>query len=313
MTIKLMTWNVENLFRPETGSGSLYKTKLEGLAKGITQLAPTVIAVQEVGSVEALEDLLARLNGTWHYALSQFPDERGIRVGFISRSTLYDPEDIVTLPEQFFALQAGDQKTMATRVKRGSLAVSIKAGGQDIRLVTAHLKSKLVSYPGGRFAPRDENERARYAAYALFRRAAEAVTVRTYCNTYLAGKIESRPLALLGDMNDEPQAATTQILVGPLGSEIGSAGESRPDEGDRHRLFNLAPLLPEHERQTRVYRGRGELIDHIFVSKALLGRLDKSSVHAPRAAELPSIDDSPRPPKDEPSDHAPIVADFIVG
>ena len=31
-------------------------------------------------------------------------------------------------------------------------------------------------------------------------------------------------------------------------------------------MWNLAPLIPEQRRFTRVYRGRPELIDHIFVS-----------------------------------------------
>lgn len=49
-----------------------------------------------------------------------------------------------------------------------------------------------------------------------------------------------------GDLNDEPDAATTQIIQGPTGSEIdprsGSAFQ-RPDRGDGYRMWNLAPLL----------------------------------------------------------------------
>ena len=67
-------------------------------------------------------------------------------------------------------------------------------------------------------------------------------------------------------MNDEVDAATTQILNGPPGSEIGTRGFDIPDAGDRQRLFNLAPLIPEDRRVSRRYRGRGELIDHIFAT-----------------------------------------------
>ena len=49
---------------------------------------------------------------------------------------------------------------------------------------------------------------------------------------------------MLGDLNDDPQAATTQILLGPPGSEIGTRGETIPDQGDTSRLFNLAPSSP---------------------------------------------------------------------
>ena len=34
------------------------------------------------------------------------------------------------------------------------------------------------------------------------------------------------------DLNDEPHAATTQILHGPPGSEVGTGGFDQPDAGD---------------------------------------------------------------------------------
>lgn len=313
MNLKLMTWNVENLFRPEKGAEDVYATKLAGLSKVINEHQPEVIALQEVGSAEALEDLIAKLSGTWKYQLSKLPDDRGIRVGFIAQTNLLDPQDILNLPEQLSPLQVDDERTMIKRVGRGILAVSVKVNNQTVRLVTVHLKSKLISYPGKRFQPRNEDERARYTTYALYRRAAEATTVRTYCNQYMDGQGQTRPVVLLGDMNDEPQAATTQILVGPGGSEIGSRGEQIKDKGDAYRLFNVEPLLPENERQTRVYRGRGEIVDHIFVSRACLEKIIEGSVRAPLADKLLSIVDNPnqRKPTD-PSDHTPYLISLNI-
>src|SRR5919106_4730507 len=46
-------------------------------------------------------------------------------------------------------------------------------------------------------------------------------------------------------MNDEVEAATTLILNGPPGSEIGTVGFDQPDLRDGDRLWNLAPLIPE--------------------------------------------------------------------
>jgi len=34
-----------------------------------------------------------------------------------------------------------------------------------------------------------------------------------------------------GDLNDTPEAATTQLLLGPPGSQIGTGGYSRPNCG----------------------------------------------------------------------------------
>ncbi len=71
---------------------------------------------------------------------------------------------------------------------------------------------------------------------------------------------------VLGDLNDEVEAATTQILNGPTGSEIGTA--LRPAlKGDRQWLWNLAPRIPEAQRFSRIYRGRKELIDSHVLAK----------------------------------------------
>ena len=97
------------------------------------------------------------------------------------------------------------------------LHLRVNVDGTDWDLVTVHLKSKLLTFPGGRFAPDNEDQRARFGAYALFRRAAEAATVRVYADTVLDGHGQDRPLIILGDLNDTPQAATTQLLYGPPG------------------------------------------------------------------------------------------------
>ncbi|MFD2395663.1 hypothetical protein ACFSVJ_00200 [Prauserella oleivorans] len=98
---------------------------------------------------------------------------------------------------------------------RPALKAVADLDGTEVTLVSCHLKSKLLTYPGGRFSPRDEHERARYAVYALGRRAAEAATVRAFVTELLAGQGRDRALAVLGDPNDGPHAATTTLLHGP--------------------------------------------------------------------------------------------------
>ena len=50
---------------------------------------------------------------------------------------------------------------------------------------------------------------------------------------------------------------------------LARAGSTSRTRGDGQRLWNLAPLIPEGQRFSRVYRGRGELIDHLLVSHVL--------------------------------------------
>jgi predicted extracellular nuclease len=304
------TWNVENLFRPGGAAGptsqAAYARKLSALARVIDRLAPDVLALQEIGDPLALQDLVARLDGDWHTAVSTLADRRGIRVGFLSRHPLRDVEHARRFPEQLNAVQVDDDGATRAEMSRGLLRVRVDLERSPVDLVTCHLKSKLLSYPGERFFPRDEGERARFGAYALNLRAAEAVTVRAYASRLLAGEGNERAVVVLGDLNDEPAAATTQVLHGPPGSEIGTRGENQADQGDPWRLWNLAPRITAERRYSRIHNGRPELIDHILVSRALLKRTP--DVHA-GFDDLPSVTGDPRTRRDEAaSDHAPVTA-----
>lgn len=203
---------------------------------------------------------------------------------------------------------------MMNQMGRGALQCTVRANNRDVRLISCHLKSKLLTFPGGRFNARDEDERARFGAYALYRRASEATTLRSHLNAQLAGAGRDEAVILAGDLNDEVSASTTQIFNGPPGSEIGTPGFDRPDAGDGERMRNLAPLIPESERFSRLYRGRPELIDHIFASRFLVEDSNVVSVGMVMAAgleALPSIDDDPGSRRGEPgSDHAAVAATF---
>jgi hypothetical protein len=54
---------------------------------------------------------------------SQRPDERGIRVGWLSRGQLTDPTDVADYPHGVPATTVDDQGTMITTTKRGALQV----------------------------------------------------------------------------------------------------------------------------------------------------------------------------------------------
>ncbi len=311
---KVMSWNVENLFRPGAPSGpssqAAYQVKLQGLASTINAQAPDVLAVQEIGDPAALDDLAALLDGTWHAQVSTHPDARGIRVAWLSQRPVTSPVEILAFPAHLHPVQSGDASETQAAMGRGAVAITVDSdSGVPVQLVTTHLKSKLLTFPGGRFQSTDEDERARFVAYALYRRSAEAATLRAWVTGALDGKGKDRPLVLTGDLNDTVQAATTQLLLGPPGSEIGTPGFGRPDQGDQQRLWNLAPLMPEGKNYSRINQGRQELIDHIMISAALLKDVD--TVETIIANPLPSVTVDPTARANAPSsDHAPVVASF---
>jgi len=117
---------------------------------------------------------------------------------------------------------------------------------------------------------------------------------------------QSQPLILTGDLNDTVQAATTQMpLLGPPGSEIGTAGFNTPDQGDRQRLWNLAPLMPEGKNYSRVNQGRNELIGHILVSAQVVKPLDGITIEAIINSTAHSTRSS-SPDAEHPTDHRHI-------
>jgi len=123
---------------------------------------------------------------------------------------------------------------------------------------------------------------------------------------------------VMGDFNDVPEAQTSLIFTGPTGSEIGTRGFNRADAGDDARLFNLAALIPEERRYSRIHNGRPELLDQIFASEELFPRDANFNRIFPVveslvdfAGVLASIADNPNLRLDViPPDHAPVVAAF---
>ena len=332
-----MTWNVENLFRPEPQAEEAererYHQKLGLLADVIERLDPDVVALQEVGGEDELADLQGALDGGYpHRAASDFPDGRGIRVAFLSKHAVEQQEDIVAFPEgpalDVHDLTADGGSEPIERMGRGALRVRVTKDALTVDLITCHLKSKLLSFkrPGGKtsFVPRDEGERAQVAGIALMRRMAESVTLRIRSNGLLGGE-GSLPLLLLGDLNDVPEAQTSLIFTGPPGSEISTPGFGQPDKGDDVRLFNLAPCIPQERRFSRIERGRPELIDQILASVELFPtgtdgerRLPEADSHVDFRDRLPSVEDRLPSVGDDPGeragdlapDHAPVMASF---
>ena len=133
-----------------------------------------------------------------------------------------------------------------------------------------------------------------------------------------------------GGLNDEPEAATTQVVAGPAGSVIEldtdasaasggpvlrpGSGFTRADAFDGFRTWNLAPLLPADQAFTRVFMGEGELIDHIFASHRLVNPSNLPTITTLQSGDaLPSVNEDPGNRRNKPgSDHAAVVATFTL-
>lgn len=233
--LTVMTWNVENFFAPQPADQAAVSTKLAELADVIRTAKPDLVAVREIGDERSFEALRNELGAGWTGVLSTHVETpHAIRVGWLSPGGLSEVEEVVALPAALSPVKVADDGTTLARLGRGALAVTYTtAGGNEVRALGTHLKSKLLAFPGGRFSTKDEAERARYGVYALDRRAAEAAAVRDWATTALAGDWADRPLLVCGDLNDTLDAATTQLIFGPPGSQIGTGGFNQADTATR--------------------------------------------------------------------------------
>src|SRR5262245_35393687 len=199
----VMTWNVQNLCLPGHPDGPVdqptFDQKLASLAAVINQAQPHVLALQEVGPDGVLGQLQAALTHEMPHAIEGQPDEREIRVAFLSRVQFVATRHLRPFPDFIRSVQNKDPifDNLATRqdesltalMGREGLEVTVSIGGTRVTVISAHFKSKLITYArkagvvgGSQFQPNDEGERYRYAAYALYLRTGEAMTIRQRLN-----------------------------------------------------------------------------------------------------------------------------------
>lgn len=275
MSIIVTTWNVQNYRRNDP----VFDEKLDFLVASLQALNPDVIALQEILDPDALEDLATRLNYS-HIAAN--PDGRGNRVAFLTRNAPLQsqPIDQWQLPPnvEVRTFDNNGDIQILNQFSRPAFQITIADNGSEIDIITVHLKSKLLTF-GGNFSTTNETLRARTAYFALERRAAEAVSIREHVTNLLGA---NRDVIVLGDMNDGPEAATTQVMYGPPGSQPKGPDDAthaagafqRADASDGMRLFNVTKFVPENIRWSRRHNGQNELLDQILASEGLMPRLN---------------------------------------
>jgi endonuclease/exonuclease/phosphatase family metal-dependent hydrolase len=314
MALTITTWNIQNFSR----SDQVYGPKLEYLVNTIKSIGSDFVALQEILDADALQDLAAELNFQ-HFIAD--PDGRGNRVAFLTRNppVKHQQIDQWQLPENTIIRRFNSDGNIEilNQFPRPAYQITISHDNHEIDIITAHFKSKLLTF-SGKFSTSNETLRAQTAFFALDLRAAEATTLREHVTGLLDN---GRSVVVLGDFNDGPEAATTQILYGPPGSQPkgpddadrASCAFQKSDKGDEQRLFNVTKLVPEDTRWSRKHNGQEELLDHILTSEELMPRQNDLR-QVPALSILNS--DTPNMLGEHPvdgkvvPDHAPVTATF---
>ncbi len=210
------------------------RRKTEEVAAGVSALRADVVALEEVQDQALLDEVAAR-SGYPTALLVEGRDPRGIDVAVLSR-----------VPLKGYRTHR-DEPVWS----RDCLEVHLD-GPLPMVLLCNHFKSRLRQ-------GHQEDERRREQAL----RALE-----------LAQELSDQPVAVLGDLNDEPDSWALQPLF-----------------DDLHDAFAGVP-----ERGTFSYRDRSLALDHVLLNDRLLPHLTRAQVE--------------RGPAFTTSDHSPVVVEF---
>ncbi len=110
-------------------------------------------------------------------------------------------------------------------------------------------------------------------------------------------------IAVCGDFNADSDAVPVATICGPV-EETGN-----PDLVGRV-MVPCEKNIPEPSRYSLIHHGKGEMIDHVLVSRSLLSFFKHAEIHN---EALPDESGAFRTDVKFPeSDHAPVVAEFEV-
>jgi endonuclease/exonuclease/phosphatase family metal-dependent hydrolase len=278
-TLVLATCNALNLANPgrlfysnqEPFSSDEYQRKIEWLGSMVRRLNADAIAFQEIWDEGALRDAIGA-SGLRYAHVTAPGAEQGAagtpRVALVTRWPLvdvqshreFDAKQIVAVPE------LGDHRAFERPVLEALIEMPGNRG--TMRVLVAHLKSKrpkfLQNEAGEVIEDRDDPAViARATLRSLVMRGAECAALRLIVHARLARTRE--PLVLMGDLNDSPQAVTTQIVAATQAVAY--------DRGARDTALFHAPdvqsdaTIRRDVAYSHVHQGWPDVLDQIWVSE----------------------------------------------
>lgn len=183
-------------------------------------------------------------------------------------------------------------------------AVLALPGGRRLHVLNLHLRAPTAAnVPGqkqGAFAWRSTAAWAEGYLVASIKRSAQALEARLLVDRILDAEPEAL-VAVLGDCNAEDRETPLRILLAETADTGNGALAARS-------LVPLERSLPRDRRFSAVHRGRPMLLDHILVSRPLLGYFRGMQIHAETLGD--ELDPATIVEHATESYHAPLVAAF---
>lgn len=180
------------------------------------------------------------------------------------------------------------------------------ADGRPLHVVNLHLRAPLAAPVAGQklepFVWKSVESWAEGFFIAAMKRLGQAVEARRLVDAIFAHDPEPL-IALAGDFNADDHEAPLRIAIGSEDDTGNGALAGR-------MLVPAERALPQDRRYSVTHHGRPQMLDHILLSRALMGHLRGVEVHNEALLdELIGPSRTLRPPD---SFHAPLVAEFAL-
>lgn len=325
MTLRIATFNLENL-DDKPGVKPTLAERIQIMRPQLMRLQADILCLQEINSqgpanARTLEALDQMLDGTPYLEYHRettltttglLYDVRNIAI--LSRFPIVDAQiirDSAGPRPSYQMATANPADTTANPVdwERPMLYTQINIGsGRTLHLINVHLKSKLASnIPGQKldtFTWRTVSAWAEGSFISSMKRVGQALQARMLIDNIFDTSGLDSLIAIAGDFNSQADEVPLKAICGPV-EETGNAD---------HAARIMVPCennIPDSARYSLFHLGVGQMLDHIIVSRPLLGHFRGAEIHN---EALPDESGAFRQDAKFPeSDHAPVVAEFNLG
>ncbi|WP_040492485.1 endonuclease/exonuclease/phosphatase family protein [Ilumatobacter nonamiensis] len=324
---RVATFNLENWDEMPAGVRPTLDERIALMRPQIDRLRADIVCFQEVNGQErageprglaALEELLVGTNlagatlVTTRTQAGEAYDQRNLVVAsqfpVVRARQIWN--DFVAPPKyQRLTAEPPDADAVTIGIERPIQHVEIDIGedGMQTRMlhvVNVHLKSKRpTNIPGQKvdnFTWRTASGWAEGFFLSSLKRMSQALEVRRLVDQILDDDPDAW-IVVAGDFNADPD----EVPVLAIRGDVESTGNG--DLAGRV-LVPIEQTIPETSRYTLFHHGRGEMIDHMLVTRTMLGGYRGSEIHNEilHDESIAFADDRKYPE----SDHAPVVASF---
>lgn len=271
--VKVMNWNVKNLFNDKKDSPDVtfvpeeitptaaYQSKLDAIAGVISGAGPDVVILQEVENQIVVDDLSAKLGSYPNHGITQGNDPRGIDIAVLSKLPFQlGPSH----KDEYF--KASTDPTQTFKFARDVLEVHLNVNTRHFVLLGVHYKAEDGD-PTSELKRIGEAEQTRKIATGI--RLAD----------------QDAAIVVLGDFNSTPGSPPMNALAGSAPLTFESATAS----------------MPAAERYSVTFGGNPQLYDDQQLDPVAKALLDPASVTILHDGTVNTA-----------SDHDPVLATYLV-